>query len=372
VLCAPENGVSHHFKKYLLFLPSFSPLGRKGKVHKTRHKAAWPSFSNQFQGVCTMKRRMVTVSVLCLIAILTACANPSGGGGGGGGSGGGGGGGGPPASITETAEGVNYTFRLVPAGTVRADIGNLGGPFKNATAIPVPVSAFYIGETEVTYQLWKAVYDWATDAARGPNKYTFANSGRQGGDGASGPMGTNRHPVTTINWRDAVVWCNAYSEAAGRTPVYYYNGAVLRESEGDSVVAGNGKADQADINPGNGYRLPTSAQWEYAARGGVPSAGEPWTYIYAGSNTVGDVAVYNTTQTAEVKSKVANSRGLYDMSGNVWEWCWDQSLFDGTRRVFRNGNWSSSDASVCAVASWGTIYSTHKSSDLGFRVVCVP
>jgi formylglycine-generating enzyme required for sulfatase activity len=262
-------------------------------------------------------------------------------------------------------------MRAVPAGTVNVDVdynggtaGNGDGPFSNAAASNVPVSAFYIGETEVTYQLWKAVYDWAV--GRG---YSFANPGRQGGDNSTGPVGTNRHPVTTISWRDAVVWCNAYSEAMGRTPVYYFGGAVLRQSEGDSVAAGNGKADKAVINTGNGYRLPSSAEWEYAARGGVPSSGTPWTYIYAGSNTEANVAWYNGNSgdtTQQVGGKTGNSLGLRDMSGNVLEWCWDLL---GVQRVTRGGSWHV-DASDCAVARWVIGIPNDWAPDLGFRVVC--
>jgi formylglycine-generating enzyme required for sulfatase activity len=255
-------------------------------------------------------------------------------------------------------------MRAVPAGTVTADIGESGGPFKNATAMPVQVSAFSMGETEVTYELWRAVYDWAL--GRG---YTFANAGRQGGDNSTGPVGTNRHPVTTISWRDAVVWCNAYSETVGRAPVYYFGGAVLRQSEGDSVTAGNGKADKAVINTGNGYRLPSSAQWEYAARGGNPNDATAWAYTYAGSNTEDDVAWYTTNSsgtTHPVKAKAANSRGLHDMSGNVWEWCQDLS---GVTRVGRGGSWSV-DASYCVVSRWAYGDPGDRRPNLGFRVVC--
>jgi formylglycine-generating enzyme required for sulfatase activity len=263
-------------------------------------------------------------------------------------------------------------MKTVPAGMVNVNVDYTGasgntGPFVNAALANVMVSAFSMGETEVTYQLWEAVYDWATDTARGPNVYTFANPGQQGG--GSGPV-TAQHPVTGISWRDAVVWCNAYSEAAGRTPMYYYGEAVLRESEGNTVAAGDGKADQAGINPGNGYHLPSSAQWEYAARGGVPDTNPPWTYIYAGSNTVGDVAWYTTNSgstTHPVKTKDANILGLYDMSGNVLEWCWD--LHSGVSRVFRGGCWDR-DASGCAVSIWADFIPYARNPNLGFRVVC--
>jgi formylglycine-generating enzyme required for sulfatase activity len=242
--------------------------------------------------------------------------------------------------------------------------GNGNGPFSNAATANVTIPAFSIGDTEVTYELWKAVYDWAV--GRG---YSFANAGRQGGDGTpgGGPVGNNRHPVTTISWRDAVVWCNAYSEATGRTPVYYYGGAVLRESEGSSVIVGNGKAERVVISTGNGYRLPTSAQWEYAARGGDPGDTTAWAYTYAGNDTVDDVAVYNTSQTAEVKTKAPNTLGLYDMSGNVWEWC--QDLYSGTDRVGRGGSWSDV-ASCCTVSFWGIGGPDGRIGYLGFRVVC--
>jgi formylglycine-generating enzyme required for sulfatase activity len=290
-----------------------------------------------------------------------------------------------PVVFTETVVGVGYTFKAVPAGTVTANIGESGGPFYDAGTTPVTVSAFYMGETEITYELWDTVYQWAAS-----NGYTFDNPGLQGGDYSySGSVvGTNQHPVTTISWRDAVVWCNAYSEAAGKAPVYYLEGTsdfrdttkVLRESGGSGADSGDGKAEKAVIySNANGYRLPTDAEWEYAARGGVPGPGTPWTYTYAGSDTVGEVAVYNGNsggQTAAVKSKTgglyngANSLGLYDMSGNVWEWCWDATGTSRVERVQRAGSWYAS-ALGCEVANRGVyIGPGARLVDLGFRVAC--
>ncbi|MDR2210800.1 MAG: formylglycine-generating enzyme family protein [Spirochaetaceae bacterium] len=300
---------------------------------------------------------LALLTVLCLTALgLAACSNLSVGPGGGGGF---------PA----------YTLKAIPAGTVNADTGSTGGPFAKAGTTAVSVSAFSIGRTEVTWELWNAVKTWAV----GAKGYVFANPGRQGGASGTGPVGTNQHPVTTISWRDAVVWCNAYSEAMGKSPVYYLSGTsdftdttkVLRESESDTVSAGDGKAEQAVLNGGaNGFRLPAEKEWEYAARGGVPGTSTPWTYTYAGSNDEDDVAVYgdgSTSSTAAVKSKTANTAELHDMSGNVWEWC--QDVYSGTLRVFRGGGWGSG-ASGCTV-SWRSSSSPgNRNGLLGFRVVC--
>jgi hypothetical protein len=85
------------------------------------------------------------------------------------------------------------------------------------------LSSFRIAKYETSYELWYEVKQWATDAARGGNKYTFANAGREGHDGTAGALPSSTctaktEPVTGINWRDAIVWCNAYSEMDGKAP----------------------------------------------------------------------------------------------------------------------------------------------------------
>lgn len=110
----------------------------------------------------------------------------------------------------------------------------------------------------------EAVYDWATHADREANKYTFANTGRQGRASGTDPVGTHQHLVTTISWRDVVVWCNDYNEALGKTLVYKYSNAVLRTS-------GNSNADSVTIDSSaDGFRLPNEAVWRYITQAVPP------------------------------------------------------------------------------------------------------
>jgi formylglycine-generating enzyme required for sulfatase activity len=165
-------------------------------------------------------------------------------------------------SATFTMPDVNVTiaaeFEAIPTYTTMVSVP--GGTVETSHAWssgenypqPATVASFKIGAYAVTYDLWYEVYTWATDNARGESKYSFANSGAtysSGGLNYGAPTEATKYlPVVEVSWRDVVVWCNAYSEKEGKTAVYTYNGDVLRQSEGEEVGSGDGKAEQAIRN----------------------------------------------------------------------------------------------------------------------------
>ena len=218
----------------------------------------------------------------------------------------------------------------------------------------VTVSDFYMSDHEVT----QAEYE----------KYCT-----YGGSSPSSTYGDeDNYPAYYVSWLDALVYCNKRSIAEGLTPCYKISNSTDPDDWGnipDSADHINSEAWLAvtcDFTA-NGYRLPTEAEWEYAARGGNGLSG--YQYKYAGSDIIDEVAWYNDNSSSkihEVKSKAANGLGLYDMTGNVWERSWDSK--DSGSRYLRGGGWSAS-AGGCAVSHRGSFNAYSRSYNIGFRVV---
>ena len=233
---------------------------------------------------------------------------------------------------TFTVNGVSFTMIAVEGGTFKMGAQNSDSGGDNydseASAYESPVhdvtlSSYYIGETEVTQELWQAVM--------GSNPSNFS--------------GYPQRPVERVSWNDCQEFIIKLNNLTGKN-----------------------------------FRLPTEAEWEYAARGGNKSKG----YKYSGSNTIGNVAWYNDncgSKTHDVKTKQANELGIYDMSGNVWEWCqdWYSSSYyssspsnnptgpsSGSDLVFRGGSWY--DYALCRVSYRNYSYPDRTARTLGLRL----
>lgn len=279
--------------------------------------------------------------------------------------------------------GNSSEFVLIPAGSFT--MGRTSGDTDvNSPPVSVTLSAFYIGKHEVTKALWDEIVPWATS-----NGYADLPTG-----GGKAPD----HPVHSIGWLDAVKWCNARSEREGLTPCYYVGGKVMKT--GSMAPSANWSS--------NGYRLPTEAEWEKSARGGIAGKRFPWgtdTINHSQSNYLSSISIrfdssgnsssfhprfsaVDLPYTSPVGSFPANGYGIHDMAGNVCEWCWDwygdstymsgsvdprgpaSEPYRNPYRIFRGGSWYSY-ANDCRASSRTNYFSPFVYSDksgFGFRI----
>lgn len=278
------------------------------------------------------------------------------------------------ASDTPTSSGK---WIALPAGSFTMGDAFGEGQSNELPAHEVSTPGILMMQQEVTFGEWKAVRNWALE-----NGYSFSNPG----EGKA-----SNHPVQSISWHDAVKWCNAKSEMDSRTPSYRTSGTVYRT--GESIPTCNWSA--------NGYRLPTEAEWEKAARGGNIGKRFPWgnTINHKAANYVNGKLSYESPQgggyhpiydtggfpyTSPVGSFAANGYGLDDMAGNVWEWCWDwysQTYYSdpaagnhpkgpstGSLKVIRGGGWSN-PANQQRVSSRYANTAISRFGYVGFRIV---
>lgn len=216
-------------------------------------------------------------------------------------------------------------------------------------AYQVTLNDFWLAKYQLTFEEYDA--------------FCIATDKELPGDGG---WGRGKRPVIFVNWHDAVAYCNWRSAQEGLQAVYDITDAKIIFDRSS-----------------NGYRLPTHGEWEFAAKGGALSEG----YTYSGSNNLDEVAWYNDNadgQTQPVGQKKANELGIYDMIGNVNEWCWDRyssrinsfvnNPLDNPPdqdkdylRVYHGGCWGELAENLCGVEMWASL-PHHREDNLGFRL----
>ena len=321
--------------------------------------------------LCVLKRAaaLITAATLTLALLFTGCPNSAGGSGGGttpltGTT--------APTDKTYTVGGVQFTMKGI-ATVTNGTVGHTDNASNNAPHT-VSLTAYRIGETEVTQELWQAVmvtnpsfFDNTGNKTLGSNTYdTNITSGETQG----------KRPVENVNWYQCIAFCNELTKKVPQLGesqcVYTYNGNTYNSTDAEAQ-----RVPAINMSK-KGFRLPTEAEWEWAAMGG---RNDKW----AGTNEKAQLVNYawydanSGNKTHQVKLKSANGYGLYDMSGNVWEWCWDRyssttptggqdpaGAASGDYRVPRGGSWFNDAGSTARAVR------SNRDNRLGLRLVSRP
>ena len=283
---------------------------------------------------------LITAALIVAVLLFTACPNFAGGSGAGGGTtpptp--------PPENKTYTVNGISFTMKGIAAVTD----GTVGhSDMSDNEPHTVSLTAYRIGETEVTQELWTAVM------GNNPSHFQGSSNPPESGEVQE------KRPVENVNWYQCIAFCNKLSKLCNLDPCYTVSVVDFDTLNfGDIPISNNTNWNDAVCDwSKNGFRLPTEAEWEWAAKGGKD-------YKWAGTNEKAQLVNYAwyknddggdaNSKTHQVKLKSANGYGLYDMSGNVWECCWDRfgsfscplppdyaGVAYGITRAKRGGGWN--------------------------------
>ena len=228
--------------------------------------------------------------------------------------------------------------------------------------VDIPGKDFKMLKTEVTQELYKSVmgenpsyYQKGSKIFKKENNKSYAVT-----EGEN----VKKLPVEMVSWYDAIYFCNKLSIKKGLTPVYAVDGETDVAKWNYTPHKGEELEGEVIQNVSvNGFRLPTLEEWLYAARGGE-------NYEYSGSNNLDEVGWYcenSNMKTHEVARKKPNGYGLYDMSGNVFEWCWDSHYYDSDH-YYCGGSWAVDDR--CCELDDRNYYVFYQNGNIGFRIVC--
>ncbi len=243
-------------------------------------------------------------------------------------------------SSFQVFEGEPFGFKMLPVE---------GGSFTmGETNTQHQVADFFMAATPVTQCLWQQIM----------------------GNNPSHFIGKQR-PVEEVSWFDAVVFCNALSEKTGKIPYYYHDSAFSKpfgkEKNQYALLKNLDKKTPIFFHQkANGYRLASEAEWGYAARGG----NQTHDFEFSGSENLDLVGWYDGNSNQETKPvglKIPNELGIFDMSGNVWEWCEDWYSDNRSRRVYRGGGWLNYSG-YCRTAFRHDDSPVLRHRDIGFRL----